>query len=168
MSIRRRSLAGLAVAACLLLAGPSAGAVGLRGTKHDFSRANPRNPFKQAKNSCEPCHQYLRTPLPAKFGGIEVRLRSTAVCLSCHGENSRPEVPKKVKCSFAAMHPVDVPLPASSEFHALDEMPQLVFYGRERLMSCTSCHDTHNGKGLPLFLRMTGEDDALCLSCHNF
>jgi predicted CXXCH cytochrome family protein len=163
-----RWLAGLAVgAACLWLAGATAGAAGLGGTKHDFSRANPQNPFQQAKNACEPCHQYLKTPLPTRIGGLQVRLRSTAVCLSCHGEPGRPEVLKKVQCGFSAMHPVDVPLPESAKFRTPAEMPQLVFYGKERLMGCTTCHDTHNGKGLPSFLRMTGEEDALCRTCHN-
>ncbi|MGE5553378.1 MAG: cytochrome c3 family protein [Betaproteobacteria bacterium] len=167
-SITQRFLAGLAVGVACLLLTASARAAGLTGTKHDFSRANPKNPFKQAKNACEPCHQYLKTPLPTKIGKIEVRLRSTAVCLSCHGEPGRPEVPKKVKCDFAAMHPVDVPLPRDPRFRTPEEMPQLVFYGEERLMGCTTCHDTHNGKGLPLFLRMPAENDGLCVTCHNF
>ncbi|MDI6871031.1 MAG: cytochrome c3 family protein [Bacillota bacterium] len=166
--MRRRFLAGLAAGiAFLLVAGAQVGAAGLGGTKHDFSRANPKNPFKQAKNSCDPCHQYLKIPLPTRIGGITVRLRGTAVCLSCHGEPGRPEVPKKVKCSFAAMHPVDVPLPNNPKFRKPEEMPGLIFYGEERLMGCTTCHDTHNGKGYPSFLRLHGENDALCVTCHN-
>ncbi len=160
----------MVVVAVLWLATGSARSAGLGGTKHDFSRANPQNPFPQARNNCEPCHQYLKTPLPTTIGGIQVRLRSTAVCLSCHADTTRPEVASKAKlrCTFAAQHPVDVPLPDDPKFRRPEEMPQLVFYGKERLMGCTTCHDTHNGKGLPYFLRATGENDALCVTCHNF
>lgn len=155
-SASRRHFALVAgmVVALLIVGSPVAGATGLAGTKHDFSRTNPANPFKDARNACEPCHRYLKTPLPTRIGGIEVRLRGTAVCLSCHVDT--------------AQHPVDVPLPEGPKFRTPAELPQLVFYGQERLMGCTTCHDTHNGKGFPCFLRMVGEDDALCRTCHNF
>lgn len=158
-----------AMAAVLLaagIAGAAGGTTGLRGTKHDFTPGNPNNPFKNARNACEPCHQYLKVKVPTTIGGIEVKLRSTAVCLSCHA--GTPEVSEKVKCNFAASHPVDVPLPDTPKFRKPAEMPQLVFYGKDRMMGCTTCHDTHNGKGLPHFLRLHGEDDALCVTCHNF
>lgn len=167
--MRRRSggmVWGVALA-LLLLAAPAL-AAGLGGTKHDFSKANPKNPFPKAKNNCEPCHQYLTTKVPTKIGGIEVRLRSTAVCLSCHADTGRPEVGAKLKCTFGLNHPVDIPLPATDKFRKPEEMPALVFYGKDRLMGCATCHDTHNGKGLPYFLRMVGDDDALCVYCHNF
>lgn len=166
LSPRLAWLTGLIV---LSLSWPAATlAAGLGGTKHDFTKNNPNNPFKNAKNACEPCHQYLKLSLPTKIGGVEVRLRSTAVCLSCHADSKTPEVSKKITCTFAnAQHPVDVALPTTADFEPPAKMPQLVFYGKDRLMGCTTCHDTHNGKGLPYFLRMQNDEDALCRTCHN-
>lgn len=166
--IGRRGWAGLALILVLSLASGAAAGTGLGGSKHDFSRANPKNPFPQAKNACEPCHQYLKTKVPTQIGGITVRLVSTAVCLSCHADTGRPEVGAKLQCTFGRQHPVDVPMPQNPNYQSPEKIPALVFYGPERLVGCTTCHDTHNGKGLPHFLRIVGEGDALCTTCHNF
>ncbi|MCF6222176.1 MAG: hypothetical protein L3J34_00480 [Flavobacteriaceae bacterium] len=34
-------------------------------------------------------------------------------------------------------------------------------------LQCSSCHDVHNGAGLPNLLRVTNAGSALCLTCHD-
>ncbi|MBO8127262.1 MAG: hypothetical protein H0Z38_08525 [Firmicutes bacterium] len=148
-------------------------AAGLPGTKHDFSRDDPSNPFRESGKICTPCHRYVNSPPKATINGKEVQVKASRVCLACHSQatnESESKVNKKFIKDFTYHHPVDVPMPVDSgDFVPIKEAKAkgIVFYGEKNLIGCTSCHDTHNAKGYEYFLRDKMDQGQLCRDCHN-
>lgn len=148
-------------------------AAGLPGTKHDFSRQDPDNPFRESGKICTPCHRYVNSPPKATINGKPVQVKASRVCLTCHSgisENGEEKVEHKFIKDFTFHHPIDVPLPEGTrEFISIDEARSkgIIFYGQENLIGCTSCHDTHNAKGYDYFLRDGMNEGQLCRDCHN-
>ncbi len=146
---------------------------GLAGTKHDFARQDPDNPFRELGQPCTPCHRYLHSPPQATINGRPVRVKASLVCLACHAgacELAEVKVDRKFIQDYTFHHPVDVPMPVDDPgFASIQEARAkgIVFYGEDHLIACTSCHDTHNAKGYPYFLRDLTDQGQLCRDCHN-
>ncbi len=148
-------------------------AAGLPGTKHDFSRQDPDNPFKESGKPCTPCHIYVNSPPQATINGEPVQVKASLVCLACHSgacNISEDKVDRKFIQDFTFHHPVDVPMPVDHPgFVSIEEAKAkgIIFYGKDNLIGCTSCHDTHNAKGYPYFLRDQMDQGQLCRDCHD-
>ncbi len=148
-------------------------AAGLSGSKHDFTRDDPDNPFRGTTKGCTPCHRFVNSPPRATINGEPVEVKASRVCLACHSkscERFEEKVERKFARDFTFQHPVDVPMPTNStEFIPISaaKAKGIIFYGEQNLIGCTSCHDTHNAKGYAFFLRDEMDQGQLCCCCHN-
>ncbi len=168
----------------------------LRGSKHDFTRAE----WNVTNAECLPCHvahDYARpepkvgaweaAPAP-RAGALYAPVRSTPgstslACLSCHDANSAPDMfgdetsgidmPARSRISvngrLSTDHPIGVRYPVGER----DFRPAGSVTAGQRIqlfenrVECSSCHDVHNSYDLPNMLVMPNDQSQMCLKCHN-
>ncbi len=194
--VRRRralsagALAGVALAMAIWLLPASPGRAELRGSKHDFSKAE-----WSGGSACAACHVPHRAdePKTPKWGGPStIRQEPPAErgrpgpisrkCLSCHdGSTARDTfgdetagltMPARsrigAKGDLRTDHPVGVRYPTGDrEYQPASRMGRgdriQLFNGR---VECSSCHDPHDTYNLPYMLVMPNDESQLCTSCH--
>lgn len=173
---------------------PEFALAGFTGSKHDFY--GPSAPLAQRCSPCHPgppdkpnpglWSSTFEHPSRLTTAGPEQRLAdSTRLCLSCHDATIASEivgggqsVDLHAPWTFGNVrrdHPVGVPYPPLGrtpgkfrrEYHSIAKLES---EGRIRLpggrVECVSCHDPHNGYGLPAMLVKSDRRSGLCLSCH--
>ncbi len=127
-------------AATLLFAVPGA-AAGDKGSKMD----NPH--VREDSKTCIVCH--LSAPRegssPAKDGNLQFRGDIVALCSSCHAR-------------YRHMHPVKIAM--APNMKSPEDLP----LDKEGKITCITCHDVMQGKGVHRKRRLVGRE--LCLNCH--
>lgn len=126
---------------------------------HDFTTSS-----WNLDNGCKPCHvpetNELRTiPLWSSNTNImTINISDVSkLCLSCHEEIDASQ-------SNMRNHPVSIDYSSFYNDYNSDIEPLKLFNGK---VECSTCHDPHNENNIPKMLRISNNNSALCLTCHN-
>lgn len=147
--MKRSILAGLLL---ISFAGTALWAQDTPNTKHDLGCRTCHSVHNPKGKHLWPTQPKTATKAGTPFIGPD------AMCYGCHntaGKDSHFFEPGR-------SHPTNV-VP-SEKVKIPENMPLTFVKGIGKLMTCTTCHDSHNRK--PKFLRVPMKNDAHCLACH--
>jgi predicted CXXCH cytochrome family protein len=160
---------------------------GLIGSKHDFSA--------WGRDLCLPCHtahitagqaplldRRPTTTQPIRpYQTLNVELNAASLlCLSCHDGVTARDIYSTSHATTLAdqlgisqrglqlqSHPIGIRYPIADPKY---NPPQTVEAAGLKLpqgrIECTTCHDPHNSRRVPRFLKISNERSRLCLTCH--
>ncbi|MDH3214893.1 MAG: hypothetical protein OEN01_01215 [Candidatus Krumholzibacteria bacterium] len=110
---------------------------------------------------------------PFSYSGSGAKAGTIGACAGCHDGDSPPGglnfEGTLIGTDLSNDHPVSIQYDptADSKFHPAADVVSagLPLYVANRV-ECGSCHDPHSAQWRP-FLRMSNDDSAMCLTCHN-
>ncbi len=117
--------------------------------------------------SCRTCHNthypkgkhLWSTKLAEKTSRGTLLLAEEALCYSCHKEDSGGHFFEPGRS-----HPINV-VP-SVRVQVPQELGTTFVEGLGHIITCNSCHTPHGSA--PKLLKITDQDDKLCVACHRF
>ncbi len=117
--------------------------------------------------SCKQCHN-LHFPKgkhlwssqpPTRTEKGTMLLAGEALCYSCHKSGGKGHFFEP-----GSSHPINVA--PSNRVQVPPELGTTFVEGLGRVITCTSCHTPHGSS--PKLLKISDEQDRLCLACHRF
>lgn len=125
-------------------------------------------PLDHSLYGCNACHiQHT-----ALGGSLTNTLGNSNLCLSCHvtsgAASSSPftNEDKAIPGTSGNSHSWDVPSVNASYETVLTTDPGMLLRVDEGNITCSTCHDQHNGNTLPDYTRISNVGDFMCKDCH--
>ena len=126
-------------------------------------------PLDHGLYGCSACH----IQHDALGGSLTNTLGNSNLCLSCHvtsgAASSTPfaNEDKAIPGTSGNSHSWDVPSVNSTYETVLTTDPDMLLRVDEGNITCSTCHDQHNGNTLPYYTRISNVGDFMCKDCHS-